>query len=51
MQTNGVDCSLCVLAAIAAKLRGYQVTALREEDMVMLRALLYNFISLLPNTM
>jgi hypothetical protein len=51
MQTNGVDCGLWVLAAIAAVLRGYQVTALCEGDMVAFRELLYNYISLSPITM
>jgi Ulp1 family protease len=51
MQTNGVDCGLWVLAAIAAMLRGYQVTAFREGDMVAFRELLYNYISLPPITM
>ncbi|KAF8240872.1 hypothetical protein L208DRAFT_1420300 [Tricholoma matsutake] len=50
IQTNRVDCGLWVLAAIAAVLRGYQVMALHEEDMVGFRELLYNYISLLHAT-
>jgi Ulp1 family protease len=51
MQTNGVDCGLWVLVAIVAVLCGYQVMALRKEDMVGFRELLFNYISLLHATM
>jgi hypothetical protein len=33
LQTNDYDCGVWVLAAIAAVLRGYHVTALAEHDM------------------
>ncbi|KAI6034740.1 hypothetical protein BKA83DRAFT_4487730 [Pisolithus microcarpus] len=33
-QTNGYDCGLWVLAQIATVLRGYEITGLREEDMI-----------------
>lgn len=47
-QTNGVDCGLWVLAAIAAVLSGYHTTGLEEGDMARLRYLLLQHLLRLP---
>jgi len=48
MQTNGYDCGLWVLAQVAAVLRGYDITNLREEDMGGFRQYLQSLILSIP---
>ncbi|KIK14926.1 hypothetical protein PISMIDRAFT_16910 [Pisolithus microcarpus 441] len=47
-QTNGYDCGLWVLAQIAAMLRGYKITGLREEDMIRFQRFLYMQVLCVP---
>ncbi|KIK14419.1 hypothetical protein PISMIDRAFT_117052, partial [Pisolithus microcarpus 441] len=47
-QTNGYDCGLWVLAQIAAMLRGYKITGLREEDMIRFQRFLYMQVLCIP---
>ncbi|KAG2048172.1 hypothetical protein BDR06DRAFT_896156, partial [Suillus hirtellus] len=47
-QTNGYDCGVWVLAAIAAVLRGRHVTGLCEDDMHHLRHYLRALILSVP---
>ncbi|KAF8425356.1 hypothetical protein L210DRAFT_3653217 [Boletus edulis BED1] len=46
LQTNGYDCGVWVLAAIAATIRGFDVTGLRERDMPSFRHYLYTSVLL-----
>ncbi|KAI6025272.1 hypothetical protein BKA83DRAFT_4492027 [Pisolithus microcarpus] len=47
-QTNGYDCGLWVLAQITTVLRGYEITGLREEDMIAFRRFLYTQVLRIP---
>lgn len=48
VQTNDYDCGVWVLACIAAVLKGYQVTGLREEDMGAFRSFMLSLVCCLP---
>lgn len=49
VQSGPVSCGLWVVAAIAAVLRGYLVTALTEDDLLELRSLIYRHVLYLPS--
>ncbi|KAF8124776.1 hypothetical protein EV363DRAFT_1177524 [Boletus edulis] len=44
MQTNGYDCGVWVLAVIAAVLRGFDMTGLREKDIQSFRSYLHSMV-------
>lgn len=48
MQTNGYDCGVWVLAAIAATLRGFHVPGFPEGDISKIRSALYKGILAQP---
>ncbi|EMD36683.1 hypothetical protein CERSUDRAFT_73743 [Gelatoporia subvermispora B] len=48
VQRNGVDCGVWVLAVIAARVRGFDLTGLTEKDLPFFRTYLCGLISQLP---
>ncbi|KIO09804.1 hypothetical protein M404DRAFT_130054 [Pisolithus tinctorius Marx 270] len=48
LQSNGYDCGLWVLAQVAAVLRGYDITNLREGNMIAFRRYLQSLILSIP---
>ncbi|OCH83804.1 hypothetical protein OBBRIDRAFT_742683 [Obba rivulosa] len=50
VQTNGSDCGIWILAVIAAQLRGFDTTALREDDIPDFRKYLCHLVTKLGET-
>jgi len=48
IQSNGYDCGLWILAQMAAVLRGFDVTALQENDMPTFRRYLRVLVARIP---
>jgi len=48
LQSNGYDCGLWVLAQIAAVLRGYDITNMREDNMHSFRRYLQSLVLSIP---
>ncbi|KIK27137.1 hypothetical protein PISMIDRAFT_93452, partial [Pisolithus microcarpus 441] len=47
-QTNRYDCGLGVFTQITTMLRGYEITGLREEDMIAFQRFLYMQVLCIP---